>query len=261
MWGRPLHLASSPPVRAAERAGVAYVPSPPPPLTDLTAVFLAGLLGSAHCVGMCGGFVALLGMGSDRAAVGRQAAYFLGKTATYTAFGALAGAGGAALRGAFAGVGGAVAVGLGLAMVAAGLAVCGVAWGRGLGASRLAARLGPLVGRLVGSGKPGSAVALGMVNGLLPCGLVYGMLAVAASAGGPARGALTMAVFGLSTVPALALTGLLGARLRPSRRLWMQRAAGALVVAMGLLTVARGAEALAPAPRPEAPVTMCTAPH
>jgi sulfite exporter TauE/SafE len=78
------------------------------------------------------------------------------------------------------------------------------------------------------------------------------MLAVAAATGGAASGALTMAVFGLATVPALALSGLLGARLRPARRVWMQRAAGALVVAMGLLTAARGAEALVPAP-PAAP--------
>ena len=57
-----------------------------------------------------------------------------------------------------------------------------------------------------------------------------------------------MAVFGLATVPALALTGLVGARLRPRRRLWMQRAAGALVVVMGLVTLVRGAEALGPDP-------------
>ena len=217
-------------------------------MLDLTAVFLAGLLGSAHCVGMCGGFVALLGVGGGPSVATRQAAYFGGKTLTYAAFGALAGAVGFALREAFSGLGGVVSVGLGLAMVGAGLAVCGVAWGRGAVADRLAARLGPAVTRLVGSGRPGSLVLLGAVNGLLPCGLVYGMLAVAAASGSAVRGALTMAVFGLATVPALALVGLLGARLRPSRRLALQRLAGVLVVAMGALTVARGAHALAAPP-------------
>ena len=213
-------------------------------MLDLAAVFLAGLLGSAHCVGMCGGFVALLGAGGGPGLAVRQGAYFLGKTLTYAAFGALAGAAGFALREAFAGLGGVVAVGLGVTMVAAGLAVCGLAWGRGVVAGRLAARLGGVVGRLVRSDRPGALVALGMVNGLLPCGLVYGMLAVAASSGGAVR-ALTMAVFGLATVPALALAGVLSARLRPARRLAMQRLAGVLVVAMGLLTLARGAHALA----------------
>lgn len=213
----------------------------------LTTALAAGLLGSAHCVGMCGGFVALLGVGTDGRVASRQAAYFLGKTGTYAAFGALAGAAGFALEEAFAGLGGVVAVGLGGAMVAAGLAVCGVAWGVRAPGAGLAARLGPAVGRLVGSGRPGALVALGALNGLLPCGLVYGMLAVAAASGSAAGGALTMSVFGLATIPALAVTGALGARLRPSRRLWLQRLAGALVVAMGLLTIARGAHALTPA--------------
>ena len=215
-------------------------------MLDLSAALLAGLLGSAHCVGMCGGFVALLGVGGEGVAR-RQAAYFLGKTGMYAAFGAVAGAAGLALREVFAGVSGVVAVGLGGAMVAAGLAVCGVAWRRrGEGGGRVAARLGPLVGRVMASQKPGALVALGAVNGLLPCGLVYGMLAVAASSGSPGRGALTMAVFGLATLPALALVGAFGSRLRPSRRVWMQRLAGVLIVGMGLLTVARGAQALAP---------------
>ena len=58
-------------------------------MLDLTAVFFVGLLGSAHCAGMCGGFVALLGASSDRPRRA-QAIYFAGKTATYAAFGLLA---------------------------------------------------------------------------------------------------------------------------------------------------------------------------
>ena len=104
-------------------------------------------------------------------------------------------------------------------------------------------------------------VALGMVNGLLPCGLVYGWLAAAATTGGAATGALTLAVFGLGTIPALALTGVLGGRLRPTSRLRMQRLAGVLVVLVGLLTVARGASALTPAPATgETPVVQSCLP-
>ena len=231
-------------------------------MLDLAAVFLAGLLGSAHCVGMCGGFVALLGAGSDRGVARRQAAYFVGKTLTYAVFGAAAGAAGVALADVLGGLGGVVGVGLGAVMVLTGLAVCGVAWGgaRAPG-GKVAARLGPVVGRLVQSDRPGALVALGAVNGVLPCGLVYGMLAVAASAGGAGRGALTMAVFGLATVPALALVGVLGARVRPSRRATMQRLAGVLVVAMGVLTFARGADALAPVEHGAHPAVVCGAGH
>ncbi|HEX9953423.1 MAG TPA: sulfite exporter TauE/SafE family protein, partial [Rubricoccaceae bacterium] len=54
------------------------------------------------------------------------------------------------------------------------------------------------------------------------------------------------AVFGAATAPALAVTGLFGARLRPERRLALQRVAGVLVVVMGLLTV--GGERARPRP-------------
>ena len=229
---------------------------------DLAAVFVAGLLGSAHCVGMCGGFVALLGVGSDRAVTPRQAAYFAGKTMTYAGFGALAGAVGFALDDVFGGLGGVVSLGLGAVMVLTGLAVCGVAWGGArVPGGRVAAHLGPVVGRLVRSERPGALVALGAVNGLLPCGLVYGMLAVAASSGGAAQGALTMTVFGLGTVPALALVGTLGARMRPSRRVTMQRLAGVLVVVMGVLTIVRGADALAPVEHGARPAAVCGTGH
>ncbi|MDT0630835.1 sulfite exporter TauE/SafE family protein [Rubrivirga litoralis] len=216
-------------------------------MLNLTAAFLAGLLGSAHCVGMCGGFVALLSVGGGPSVAVRQAAYFAGKTATYAAFGALAGGVGALVTGALGAVSGVLSVGLGVAMVLVGLALCGVAWGGARAPGRgVATRLAPAIGRLAGSGSMPALVALGALNGLLPCGLVYGMLGMAASTGSAGGGAATMAVFGLATVPALALTGVLSRRLRPSGRLRLQRLAGVLVVVMGALTVVRGAGALAP---------------
>ena len=231
-------------------------------MLDLAAVFLAGLLGSAHCVGMCGGFVALLSVGSDQSVAARQAAYFAGKTLTYALFGAVAGAVGFAMADLFGGIGGVVSVGLGAVMVLTGLAVCGVAWGGARApVGKVAALLGPVIGRLIQSERRGALLALGAVNGLLPCGLVYGMLAVAATSGGPGRGALTMAVFGLATVPALALVGTLGTRLRPSRRVAMQRLAGVLVVAMGVLTLVRGADALAPVGHGGHPAVVCGTGH
>jgi sulfite exporter TauE/SafE len=81
---------------------------------------------------------------------------------------------------------------------------------------------------------------LGMLNGLLPCALVYGLLARAAATGNPLDGAVVMAVFGLGTVPALYATGWAGSFFRPARRLWLMRLGGVLVVALGLLTMARG---------------------
>ena len=229
-------------------------------MLDLTAVFVIGLLGSAHCVGMCGGFVALLGVGAPGPAAGRLGAYFAGKTSSYVALGSVAGLAGGLLRDVLAGLQGLLGIGLGVVLVAAGLALCGVAWGRSPLLARVAGRLGPVIGRLVGSGRPGALMALGALNGLLPCGLVYGMLATAAASGSAGHGAFTMAVFGAATVPALAVTGLLGARLRPERRLALQRVAGVLVVVMGLLTMVRGANALAPAGTSPAAHAVCATP-
>ena len=221
-------------------------------MLDLPLVFAIGLLGSAHCVGMCGGFVVALGhaqRGGPSIHV-RQSLYFLGKTATYALFGAAAGAAGAAVGLALSGFQGLVSLGLGLVLVVVGLSLTGVL--RRLGfAERIAGRfagarlLGEAVRRLVARGTAGATFGLGMLNGLLPCALVYGLLVRAAAAGTPLGGAAVMAVFGLGTIPALYLTGLAGTHFfLPSRRLWLSRVGGVLVVALGVLTMARGASAL-----------------
>ena len=237
---------------------------PAPAALDLAVVFLVGLLGSAHCVGMCGGFVvAVAHAGGRRRAHARQAAYFLGKTSTYAAFGALAGLAGSAAGVALSGFQGLLSLLLGLVLVAVGLGLCGVLRrfaGPTRVGGRVAAVLGGAVRRLVASDRLGSVFGLGAVNGLLPCGLVYGMLAKAATTGSAGLGALTLAAFGLGTVPALYAVGLFGALMPPARRLWLQRAGGALVVALGVLTLARAAAAFAlldPAPGTAAHGLLC----
>ncbi|MEP0546715.1 MAG: sulfite exporter TauE/SafE family protein [Rhodothermales bacterium] len=224
------------------------------PVLDLPLVFAIGLLGSAHCVGMCGGFVVALGhaqRGGPSIHI-RQSLYFLGKTATYALFGAAAGAAGAAVGLALSGFQGLVSLGLGLVLVVVGLSLCGVLHRLGF-AERIAGRfagrfagarvLGEAVRRLVARGTAGATFGLGMLNGLLPCALVYGLLARAAAAGSPLGGAAVMAVFGLGTIPALYLTGLFGNLVPPTRRLWLSRLGGVLIVALGVLTMARGATA------------------
>lgn len=224
-------------------------------MLDLSVVFLIGLLGSAHCVGMCGGFVILLaGAGGGHRSL---LAYFAGKTSSYALLGALAGllGGVAGLR--LAGAQGLLSVALGLVLVAVGLGLCGVL-GRIRGVDRvsghLAARLGPAVRHLVQRDRPGAFWGLGALNGLLPCGLVYGMLAKAATTGSAGAGALTLAVFGLGTVPALALVGSVGRAISPTQRRWMQQLGGVLVIGLGVLTLTRAGHALWPSAPGAAPI-------
>lgn len=215
-------------------------------MLDLTALFVLGLLGSAHCVGMCGGFVLALG-GAGRAGLRRQGLYFAGKTATYAVLGAAVGGFGAAVASALTGVQGAVSLVAGVLIVAVGLGLLGLARPvRGL--DRLAATrpyrraLRFFVQRRGGA----AAVGLGLVNGLLPCGLVYAVLAKAAVAGGALAGGATMVVFGAATIPALALTALAPRLLRPAWQPALHRAGGVLVILLGLLTILRATPALDP---------------
>lgn len=213
---------------------------------DLALVFTIGLLGSAHCVGMCGGFV--LTLGHFHAQPGRlqlhQALYFLGKTTTYAFFGAVAGGLGAAMGAALGGMQNVLAIMLGLVLVMLGLSLCGVlhrfeGFRRLAGARWISVALGRLMSRQSGA----STFGLGLLNGVLPCGLVYAMLAKAATTGSIGGGALTLAVFGLATIPALYALSLAGFLMRPVWRARLNLVGGILVVLMGALTIVRGTPA------------------
>jgi sulfite exporter TauE/SafE len=81
---------------------------------------------------------------------------------------------------------------------------------------------------------------MGLAWGLVPCGMVYGALALAMLAGNAASGALVMGAFGLGTLPnLLVLSGLSGYLRRLSRRPGVRILAGVLVVAFGVAGVVR----------------------
>jgi hypothetical protein len=191
------------------------------PETGYLAVFLVGLLGGTHCVGMCGGIVSALTLQAPGSPTpwALHLAYNLGRIATYSAAGALAGAvGGTTL---------ALDTGLpvqlllyvlaNLMLVALGLYLTGSTW-----ALAFTERIGqllwrhvqPLAGRFLPARTVPQALTLGGLWGFLPCGMVYSVLATALVAGSIARGALLMLVFGLGTLPNLLLAGALLVRLR-----------------------------------------------
>lgn len=215
---------------------------------DLLAIFLVGLLGSAHCVGMCGGFVVAIAQvngSSARRLQLHQTVYYLGKTLTYAVLGALAGAFGAAVGALLSGAQQLLSIGLGVFLVLVGLGLVGMLrrFAGPVGLARLPI-LTNAIGRMLRRRSRGATFSLGLLNGLLPCGLVYAMMAMAAATGRPAMGALTMAVFGLSTIPALYLVAITSFLLRPAWRARLQMVSGVLVIAIGLLTIVRGTPAL-----------------
>jgi sulfite exporter TauE/SafE len=211
----------------------------PMPETSYLALFLIGLLGGTHCVGMCGGIVGALSMGVG-ARPSLHLAYNSGRILSYALAGALAGALGAAsvaLSGPWP-LRVALAVAANLMLVALGLYLLGVtralAFSERLG-QKLWRRLQPVSRRFLPARSVAQAFPLGLVWGWLPCGLVYSALVSAITSGSAAGGAATMLAFGAGTLPNLLLAGLLAARLKAyAAKPVVRILAGLLVAAFGV---------------------------
>ncbi len=208
----------------------------------LLSALLLGLLGSTHCVAMCGGVVAMSCSALPlvrRRRVLAQLPYVLsynaGRIASYAAAGAAAGALGTTLQsmGAVQNTTLALRLLAGLTMLAAGLYLAGfvrtLAWAERAGAP-LWRRLLPLGRALLPVRAPPQAFALGLLWGWMPCGLVYAALLAAVTSGSAARGALAMAAFGVGTLPMLVGLGSAAAFLARVARGRRARLAAALVV-------------------------------
>ncbi len=211
-------------------------------VAPLVAAFVFGFAGSLHCVGMCGPLVLLLAQDRPSPArlLIRQVLYYLGKTGAYALLGAIAGTLGAGLGSLFAGMQGALSIGLGLVLIGMGVGLLRNArWMEGGGALARLPGFRAAMAFFMRRRSPASTLALGFLNGLLPCGLVYAALAMAVAAGSALGGALTMAAFGLATVPALVAVVTFGALLRSRGRAGLSRIAGLVAVVAGIVTVVR----------------------
>jgi sulfite exporter TauE/SafE len=218
---------------------------------DYGAVFLMGLLGGAHCVGMCAPFALAVSAGArGRAGIlfARHVAYQLGKATAYVFLGVVLflAAGWVDIETSIgrvqewlAWVAGAVMIliGIGYALEwrwSARFASEGGWTGRACGALRA----------LWSAPNLWSAVLAGWVNGFLPCGLSFAALLFLVSRDsleGVVAGAY---VFGFGTLPALFAVGWLGERISARARGVGLRIAGVLLVGFGVLTVVRGVDAV-----------------
>jgi sulfite exporter TauE/SafE len=222
---------------------------------DVSLGFTLGLVGSLHCTQMCGPIVLAyslpLGAQSRLRQVAAHAAYNAGRVLTYAMLGAIAGAlgGGLTELGHIAGIFNTAAVVAGTVMVLAGIWMTGV-----VPTPRLIRRISSAPGaswtqtvaRYLRSPSPLSKLAMGIVLGFMPCGLIYAALLKAVETGTPAAGALTMAAFGAGTAGALVATGMFSgviARVMARAGRWLP-AAG--VVTLGIFLVWRGLAGVAP---------------
>ena len=216
----------------------------------MSAALVAGLIGSAHCFGMCGGIAGAMGMAAAQNGVrggrlGLQATlYNVGRITSYVVAGVIVGLLGSALGDMIdlpswslwlRGITGLVLVLLGLQ----------IAFGWRLltflerGGARLWRRLSPLAGRLLGKRSAINALGLGMLWGWLPCGLSYSMLLIATTTGTAVGGGAIMLAFGLGTLPSMIGASYAGGRiggLPGGRR--TRVIAGLLIALMGIWTAA-----------------------
>jgi hypothetical protein len=217
---------------------------------SIAAAFMIGLLGSTHCVGMCGGIVGALTMGLPDAV--RQSplrllpyllTYNAGRLASYSLAGLIVG-----LLTATAGnlfqmqfpIGGLVG---GVFMIALGIYIAG--WYPTLQSleklgGKFWKQIEPFGRKLMPVKTLPQAMGLGFLWGWLPCGLVYSTLAWSATAASAAQSALLMFAFGLGTLPMLLTMGGLAHKLQRITQMKSTRyIAGILLVAFGVMILVK----------------------
>ncbi|MEM1354790.1 MAG: sulfite exporter TauE/SafE family protein [Planctomycetota bacterium] len=186
-------------------------------LALVAAVFVASVVGSLHCAGMCGAFLAFATAETGGKPVGKarlSVAYHGGRLVTYTLLGMAAGAAGALLDlgGSLAGFSRVAALLAGSVMIGFGV----VALMHALGRTTMRMPAPKWMQKMLSMGHRAAmgftptrrALTIGLLTTLLPCGWLYAFSAVAAGTASPLWGGLTMAVFWAGTLPVMVSLGL-----------------------------------------------------
>jgi sulfite exporter TauE/SafE len=204
----------------------------------LWTAFLLGLAGSLHCAGMCGPLALTLPHpgGGATGFVASRLAYNCGRIATYSVLGVIFGLLGKSLV--LVGVQRWVSLGAGL-LILAGLLLSARA-GVHAPVIRVVNWLKAGFGNLLQRRSLASLGLLGLLNGLLPCGLVYAACAGAAATGGLVLGVQYMALFGLGTLPLMLGISLSGAALSPKWRFKLQQLVPVSLALVAMLLILRG---------------------
>lgn len=230
---------------------------------DTALVFLTGLFGSMHCVGMCGAIVAAYSTQDgfhDTSANGRSGAlikhlsYNFGRILSYTMVGAILGAVGGSFAG-FTIVGEWFSAIAGIVLIVSGfwmLRIFQWTWPRPRGGFTREISLGAgqksfflsiytrSYGALLASPTVESKFYIGFLTPLLPCGLLYSAFMMAAASGSAINGALTMALFGSGIVPSLVVVGYVSTFFRFRLRSWGDKLAALTIILMGVMMLLRG---------------------
>jgi sulfite exporter TauE/SafE len=206
----------------------------------LLSAFLLGLLGSGHCLGMCGGLSSALGLNSREHAGRYVLSYNLGRIFSYSLAGLIVGSLGFWLSKNLA------ALDMLRYLAALMLILMGFYLGKWFNGliyfEKLGHTLWPLIQPLSKRFMPVSsikdALLVGMVWGWLPCGLVYSALIWASLESNSLASMLIMLCFGLGTLPAMLATGLFAQGFNNFvKKPWFRQVAGSLMILFGIWTL------------------------
>lgn len=209
----------------------------------LYSALVIGFIGSLHCVGMCGpiALVLPLNRGNPTIAFFQIMQYHFGRILSYVSLGLLFGLFG---RGLFvAGMQQKLSLWIG-AFLIAGLLInyfFSLKMPVFKPYMRLLMRLQASMGKQLKKRSPYTTFLMGLLNGFLPCGMVYMALFGAVAMGSPAEGAVYMLAFGLGTVPLMSAVALAGKKLPQMFRVNFRRLAPLFVLIIGVYFMMRGA--------------------
>ncbi|WP_040460317.1 sulfite exporter TauE/SafE family protein [Galbibacter marinus] len=204
--------------------------------------FILGLLGSLHCVGMCGPIAFLLPLDHKNPAkkLGQIFLYHFGRLLTYGSLGVLFGWLGKGLF--VADMQQRLSIVIGLIMILAALIPM-----RFLRASKISqwsfswmSKAKTALGKQLKKNRTSALFSIGILNGLLPCGMVYMGLFGALAFASPIQSGLYMIFFGLGTLPLMTTAVYLGNFLSVSMRQKISKAIPVAVVVIGLMFILRG---------------------
>lgn len=209
---------------------------------EILAAFFIGLVGSLHCIGMCGPIVIALPVpdSSNLSFFTGRILYNIGRVITYSFLGAVLGLVGSKI--ALAGAQQVVSITLGVIIIIAVLLpqryknfFAQHPW-----IQKLAEPLKANIGVLFKKGTFSAMFLIGVLNGFLPCGLVYVALAGAIASGDAISGAAVMILFGLGTVPAMFAASVFGKFINVGIRTKIRKAVPALAILLGTIFIMRG---------------------
>jgi sulfite exporter TauE/SafE len=208
----------------------------------LWTAFIVGLFGSLHCIGMCGPIALVLpGFQSHMPKViSSRVLYNLGRTITYGFMGAVIGLAGEGIS--LAGAQRWVSIGSGVLLIVIVLIPMSVS-------SRISILkpayhfndyLKKKFGKLLKSNSVISVFYIGLLNGFLPCGLVYVALAGALATGSLVQGTLYMVFFGLGTAPLLFAFSVFGQFIGAGVRRKFNKIIPVFIILLGVIFILRG---------------------